>query len=155
MTAAVSAAAAVVLRTCVTAAAEAEAQQQQREKQKALEDAKRHQQEKDDREAFERERTQRRQRQAREHEQRQRSKQRVEEAKTMPLEDVIDIVELNNSGAVFHPVRYERRSSFGAGDVFRRVIVALKDIVDNIMAAPDNPQFRHIREKNEKIQCVQ
>jgi hypothetical protein len=60
---------------------------------------------------------------------------RLEASKTMPLNEVLDIIESNNS-----PVAYKTS------------IRALLDIVDNVVSAPENQQFRNLRKANEKLQ---
>ena len=61
--------------------------------------------------------------------------ERLENSKNMSLEEVFDIVEQNNSS-----------------NGFRSVIRGIGDMLDNILAAPDDPKFRHIRLENEAIQ---
>ncbi|KMS93565.1 hypothetical protein BVRB_030190, partial [Beta vulgaris subsp. vulgaris] len=65
----------------------------------------------------------------------QRLAQRREAAKTMPLAEVLDIIESNNSGSAY-----------------KKAVKALQDIADNIVANPENPQFRTIKKANAKIQ---
>lgn len=60
--------------------------------------------------------------------------ERLERSKTMPLALVLNIVEEGNTPSVYC-----------------QCLRALSDIVDNIVANPEDPKFRHVRKANEKL----
>lgn len=87
-----------------------------------------------EREIFEAEREIRRQRLAEEEFIRKAKEQRLEDAKSMPLEKLVVLMENANPPQVFQKM-------------IRTVIV----ILHNISNSPENPQFRHLRKQNAQL----